>query len=272
MLDAEIMVNLKKLAIIILWSCIVAKPLVAIQPINPNYKEILFSIPKEDYEALEMLFKNLMIENYLAYTLFGTKPITHKGAFFYHPTSMRYDSDQIFINNWKIWKKYAKLPQFKTPNYAFLEKKFPESFEIHFVNKRNVIACIELNIAIFRSIFGNDITPQEILNTILCSDDIYDAIGQSQILYGILFGFGKQNAIGYHQKFELGLPIPDPKPFHIERPTAFTPLPLPYFSVFQEDEETNNLKKKYKQERENILKIYSKGNFLDITLQKLTAK
>jgi hypothetical protein len=46
-------------------------------------------------------------------------------------------------------------------------------------------------------------------------------------------------------------------------------LPLPYFVVFGKNRETEILRKTYEQERKKILSIYSKGNFLEITLNKL---
>jgi hypothetical protein len=106
---------------------------------------------------------------------------------------------------------------------------------------------------------------------LISEEDVYEAIGNSQILYGILFGFGEKNARGFNDKFELGHDIPDPIPFNEEDPKPGR-LTLPYFSVFGNSRDTDILRKTYQQERKRILTLYSKGNFLEITLNQLFSK
>lgn len=243
----------------------------ATPPQNLKIQEILSEIPHDDRIVLEQLFSTLILENYFAYTLFGSKPMTHKGAFYDvldRDRTQENAGDHIFLTSWELWKKYASRSEFQTPNYAFVEKKFPELFEIHFLNKKNVEACVEEYFATFQEILGADITPQQVYQNLVYADDVYDALGNSQILYGILFGFGEENARGYHEKFELDLNIPDPISFHDEEQKT-NQLPLPYFSVFRNNRETAVLRKTYQQERERILSLYSNGNFLDITLTQL---
>jgi hypothetical protein len=238
---------------------------------NFSIKAILSQIPKDDYEALDQLFRTLVIENYFAYTLFGSKPMTHKGVFYGVLTRERSkdnEGDQIFLTYWEIWKKYASRPEFQTPNYFFVEKKLPELFEIHFLNRKNVLACVQEYLSTFKEILGEGVTPEKIYYNMITSNDVYEALGNSQILYGILFGFGEKNARGYHEKFELELDIPEPIFFNDEEQKP-NHLSLPYFSVFGPNRETDLLRKTYQQERRRILSLYSKGNFLEITLTKL---
>lgn len=93
---------------------------------KPSVKKKLSLISKEDSEILDQLFRSLVFEDYFAYTLFGSKPMTHKGTFCSVLTRKRSkanESDYIFLTCWKVWKKYASLPEFQTPNFAFVEKK-----------------------------------------------------------------------------------------------------------------------------------------------------
>lgn len=44
--------------------------------------EVLRNIPSEDRELLTKLFRSLLFDDQFAYTLFSSKPITHKGSIF----------------------------------------------------------------------------------------------------------------------------------------------------------------------------------------------
>lgn len=96
----------------------------------------------------------------------------------------------------------------------------------------------------------------------LKSDDLFEALGNSQVLYGILLGYGEENAKGFD------LDLPDPKPFSKESPKP-NRLTLPYFQTFSTSQETPFLRKQYQEDRKKILSIYSNGNLLEITLTKL---
>ena len=88
--------------------------------------EILRNISVEDRKALIQLLQSLLFEDQFAYNLFGSKPITHKRVFF--------DTDlSNFIPQWQILKRYLSFMDGSLSNFAFLEKAYPESFEIHFV-------------------------------------------------------------------------------------------------------------------------------------------
>jgi hypothetical protein len=237
---------------------------------KPRVQELLSKISREDYQALDKLFYCLMFENYFAYTLFGTKPITYHGAFYDQPTATieRPNSAIIFLTNWKVWEKYAKHSEFQTKNFIFLEEKRPELFGVYFINKKNVLQCVKENIEIFKCVLGKEITPEKVLQLLIESKDIYEPLKDNHILYGILFGFGAENATAFYQKFELALPLPDPTPFHNEDP-KISLLPLPYFMTFHPNSDTERLRKLYTEERKHILSTYEQGNFLEITFNQL---
>ena len=236
-----------------------------------SVKKILSNIPKEDYQALDALFRCLVFERYFAYTLFGSKPMTHYGAFCeqHYQKITHPGSKFIFLNYWKVWKKYSHLPEFQTANFVFIEEKDSELFRVHFLNKKNVIRNVKDNIHVFQEVLGDNITPEQVLDLILKSNNVDEALGAGDLLCGILFGFGIENARAFHQIYQLGLPLKnDAAPFHNEEFVPYL-LPLPYFMVFQPSTQTEMLRKQYQQEREKILELYSKGNFLEITLTQL---
>lgn len=224
----------------------------AAQCSSANY--IIQHISSEDKAILTELFRSLLFDDQFAYTLFGSKPITHKGVFFGTDTAN-------FIPKWQVWKKYSYFFDTCFSNFAFLEKSNQELCEIHFVNKKLVLEAVEKYADAFTGILG-EVKPKDVLERILKSNDLFEAIGNSQTLYGILLGYGEENARG----FELNLP--NARPF-IEGNAGDTCLALPYFQTFSPCQETSYLRKQYLQEREKILSIYSRGNILEITLTRL---
>jgi hypothetical protein len=96
----------------------------------------------------------------------------------------------------------------------------------------------------------------------LKSEDLFEALGNSQTLYGIFLEYGEENAKGFEPN------LLDSKPFTKENPKP-NRLTLPYFQTFSPGQETALLRKQYQQDRKKILSIYSKGNLLEITLIEL---
>ena len=125
-------------------------------------------------------------------------------------------------------------------------------------------------------------------------------IKDNQMLWGILLGYGVHNAKLYYKRDKLEqfinseiLPkIPEKKPIptknfssieeeyeylnsklqlfgeHIYSPLLVRTL---HFVADLEHSETKTLKKKYRDLRGKISAIYAKGDFLEITLSKLTS-
>jgi hypothetical protein len=236
---------------------------------SPPPDLFLKNIPLEDRQKLTLLFKSLMLDDYLAYTLFGSKPMTHKAAFFEqsYKSICKPTSTNLFLKYWPLWKKYSNNLQM--PNYAFIEKKYPELFEIHFVNKSNVLQCVKNHLRTFKKILGDSITPQEVLNSILNGEDVYESLGNSQVLYGILFGFGEESSQLFYEKYELGRMLPDSISFNTEPPDSPHLLPLPNFAIFYHSLEIDEIRRAFEKERSEIIKIYSQGDFLEITLSQL---
>lgn len=131
-----------------------------------------------------------------------------------------------------------------------------------------MLACVKAHLPTFKEILGENITPEQVYADMIRAEDVYEVLGDSQILYGILFGFGEGNARGYQDKFVLEFDIPEPTSFNDEEQRA-NHLSLPYFAVFGNKLETDCLRRMYQQERGRILSLYSKGNFLEITLNQL---
>jgi hypothetical protein len=156
-----------------------------------------------------------------------------------------------------------------------------------------------LPLNLFRKAFGKDITGPILVEKIEKDHKVLFILSNQQTLLGILLGYGEHNArlfdkrnqishFVYKKKFpKTPVIIPNPSEgfssLQDEFSSYFSILthfgdrkysPLVIRSVFfvadHTHPETIALQQKYKKMRGEISAIYSKGDFLEITLSKLT--
>jgi hypothetical protein len=132
---------------------------------------------------------------------------------------------------------------------------------------------------------------------------LYEILNRNEVLYGLLLGFGKENAAFFDKRCKLydivnaPLPVTEnpyesyspkfPLPnasyndleheyFSLEKRRLFfgwnaslCPIRSPQFIAIKDDSETAALEKKYRVLQHKLIKIYSEGDFLDTTLAQL---
>lgn len=142
-----------------------------------------------------------------------------------------------------------------------------------FINKSACLNVIESNISLFINKIGVSLQPEEILEYIVSSSDLFkEGLCCSQALLGLLLGYGKENAIGFEKHFSKkrnlfrATPMNSSEIFHLEDEG----LMIPGFASFS-NKETWQIMRKYKKERGTIIDIYSNGNFLELTLKRLSS-
>lgn len=237
----------------------------------------LSKIPEEKRNILSILFSHFVFDKCFAYTLFGSKPMSTTAV--YKPSRasvliLYQNYSNCYLDSlWNTWEKYKEI--FPMNNFVFLTQEKGDFFEIYFINKKNCLMVIEENLSLFQNEMGFKKTSQEILDSLYNSEDIFcDALKKSQILYGILFGYGRENAAGFynlHCHPNRHIIKHSERIDHDWLSTPFCALELPRFASFSEEEGTR-LIRKYDAERKEILDVYSKGDFLEITLKKLSEK
>lgn len=227
-----------------------------------NYKE---KIPSEDFLEIENFFCYLMLEGQFAYTLFGDKPISTIGIFKrknIYSILLPNTHDRV-IYQWSIWKKYAST--FQSKNYLIISNESSDLLEIYLINRNACKKIICENLILFQDVLGTEATPEAILKSIETSQQIAkEALKGSQLLYGILLGYGVSNAYGFEQihRYQNYILKP-PKPFHEECLSGPVLIQLPFFMVFHQNSETIKLKEVYCQKRKEICSIFnSKGGLL----------
>jgi len=257
----------------------------------------IHSIPSQDREALEAFFKQLVSFDPFAYVIFGDKPIAIAGyKDLSHPTPLskknhnREILDALFsrlntnnlrvFHGFKTWGKYKSL--FPMQNYLILECEnlIPNEYIcIMIINKKAFLKTVASHLDDFQKILGQEMTPLLLLERFQTKKDIFQGVLKShQTLIGILFGFGKHNAQLYHERDELM----HRKSMRLENcpqklkgfNTATLALnslmlELPRFVADLSHLETKQLRHKYLLQRQEILKHYKSGDFLETTLQQL---
>ena len=269
---------------------------------NQYVSEILNTIPEQEKEALERLFRYLFNGEHFIYTLFGEKPMSWTN---YAITIA--DSDDIlllqselkFRKRWQIWKKYAHL--FPMKHYLLIEvaSYVSDKHDIYFINKQYFINKINEHLDLFQEALKENITGASLLKKIEDNPKLLSFFNNQPLLLGILLGYGEHNARLFDQRDKLSpfvyrkefpkIPIKIPTPsngfssLHEEFNSYFSVLTLfgdpkysplvihsVHFVADHKHPETIALQEKYRKMRGEISAIYSKGNFLEITLSKLT--
>lgn len=270
---------------------------------SQNIKDTLSKIPKDEKEQLEMLFRGFFNGEHFSYTLFGDKPMSisnySNGFFDKNETLSKIRCKYNTKTEWNTWKKYELL--FPMTRYLLIEvfQKSENSNNIYFINKKYFIHTIDKYANLFQPVFGEDITGYSLLKKIEEDPSLLLMIEKHQLLLGILLGYGEHNARLYDKRDELSpfvwrrkfpeIPIKPPLPSpgfsslkeefnaYFSVLTCFgdykySPLMIKsvHFAADHKHRETKKLKRKYEKMRGDISSIYAKGDFLEITLLKLT--
>lgn len=260
-------------------------------------------IPMEDRWVLEDFFRNLILDEGGAYTLFGDKPMTYDAWF----EISRDDipsiliSGRIFMANerlaigWKTWEKYRHL--FPSRNYLLMARHRNEHWiELLLINRLQFAKKVKENLCEFGSAYENGFFSKSVLKQYEDgSDSLFRLLKEHHGLFGILLGYGKRNAYLYHERDRILLdffhftlktnPRPSPEFKTVEEemeyfqrtltqvfgksaPKAVKYLSLPCFIVDPGSGETQELRRKYLYQRRGIQKIYCRGDFLVTTLRR----
>jgi hypothetical protein len=253
-------------------------------------------ISSNEKEELEYLFRYLMYHSSFVYVLFGDKPMSFESFiktedvwkyFMRNFTSFEPGLEFCkFQRGWAAWKKYKHL--FPLKKFILVHQEEPiflGYMSIFFVHKKNLLKTMREHAEDFKDILGEGFNPEEILDCFYKNVITMDKkLKRHPVLQGILLGYGKENAWNYYNlsKFRYKM-SKDPSayeefrkaqekfvPFSTHNYDLECPIYLPMFGCDPKSKETLNLKRKYKKQRADIYKKYQEGDFLEVTLLKLT--
>jgi hypothetical protein len=248
----------------------------------------------EERLYLDAFFKSSAFTD-LSYVLFGHKPFSF--ITYCNPNARAIPFDSISIKDLKVRKGLEIFEKYQlsslSNDFFFRIYKESEDAMVILLNKNRFLKVIDKNKKDFESILGNHITSKELLTKIIETDNLEECINNHVALFGILLGYGRNNAWLFHQKialkpklneFNLSLkkqnsleneleeinkkmgPFSDR--FESQQPFA-TKLFLPGFMADANDWETKKLKKKYTKDRKKIAELQTRSDFSKIVLERL---
>lgn len=231
----------------------------------------LKKIPSRELREIENFFRYLVWNEQalFGYTLLGEKPLSVTYFPQKPPEQLKtIKHPMVQLPKWlSSWEKYQHL--FKMNKFVLFSYKGSLAVEIYLLNKDLVVKKIQENHNLFKEQLEVDKTPEEILEQLLLSRNFFkEGLNGSQVLFGILLGYGTENSLGFNS-YNSGTTEPPPKTFEQSTKINRYYMPLPFFAIFSE-KETNDLLQSYSLQRKKILSMYSKGNFLKTTLRQLT--
>jgi len=276
-----------------------------------SVRKNLQKIPAEERDCLEWFLRRAVAGDTLGYVLFGEKPIAVIGFcdpqvqlhwiedWIDHIPRSLYADNLKMLRGWEVWEKHKDL--FPLRNYAFVQSKnFVENdFQaLIFINKKAFLKTVRLYLNDFRAVLGNDVTPELLLREVLQSNDVFSKVFRNhQGLIGTILGYGRHNAWLFHERemshpymkvrwnrlvklsagngrnkqkkiCQLLQPFVDGKSSDLN---MFS-LGLPRFVADLHHAETRNLKREYWDVYQHIMERYKKHDFLEATLEQMTAE
>jgi len=274
---------------------------------NHPLDERIASVDKTDLVDIEVLFRKLVFEDDFGYTLFGEKPISLAGYFTEQPVGniLLGHSGRFPVGSlWKTWSKYQQ--SFVGQNFLLLNEPDSSCEEIRvitFINKKYFVAKVNEHLDLFREELGDDVTSEGLLERISAGKEtFFEILHDNEVLYGILLGYGKDNALAFERRYELMKALlphclsgSHDYTLHIPKklanfsslqdelsyweasidgfawPSKWALVRPPGFVALKDTAETLELQKKYRETQRNLTALYSEGDFLNTTLRQLSS-
>lgn len=263
--------------------------------------EELNNIPEQDKKDLEELFSYFIQRTTFSYTLFGDKPaswfVISLPEFPKIKSFKRIiygQTEQIPLwSRWQTWKQYEN--KFPLKKYILIEEddhKLPFRKDIFLINKQHFIKTVNQHIDIFHVALNRKISGEGLLQEMEHKSSFRSVLLNSDLLLGILLGFGEHNSVLYQQRENLSLLYQKYEPIlsqdaplfkklenkmkvltEILQPVGesrFIKVGTVQFVADLNSPQTHFLVDKYKDMREKICSLYLNGKLLDITLMYLT--
>jgi hypothetical protein len=272
----------------------------------------LRSIPQDDREKLEYFFHTLIRDHGFGHVLFGNKSmgwdrIANLQKQWWNPEWI--NCPFSLLNNYyslnatclQTWLHYRHL--FPSKKFLLLIKPSKKKcFDVFCINKAEFLKVVRKNIRELQQKLGVSFTAEKFLERIIEEEgDIFlNVFKGKESIFGLLLGYGRENAALFERFFELKYPrkcacVPPRIAVHslpsfgfssLEEELAFIEdltqineieektfppvgfmLPLG-FRADPNSQETKQLEANYLQEHRKIVCICREGNFLEKVLQQ----
>jgi hypothetical protein len=266
---------------------------------SPYKQTSQFEVTAEEKQWMGKFFHDLLFGEGVAFTLWGTKPITEIVLYHYTDEEMtamlretsKEERENCYVNdnydlpdNWEKWEKVQS--RFPIKKYLIFRSRFNEDGKISFVYFVDILktaTLIQSNYELFRRAVEFDFHPFEVVLDMQNRESPFwqkvRSSKESPLLWGLLFGYGKMNSLAYYWKyFDCPHSCEDrlksfPSQFSNPSPRGQVRLSeknflIPAFISFSEDDEVI---RRYQGERERIKNAYKGDDRLQFVLNQLTS-
>ncbi len=210
--------------------------------------------------------------------------------------------DADYIGNigklWDFWeqissrfpisKKFLLVKTERPPEDVAIFESCEKMYDILFVDVFETASVLQENYDLFKRAVGFDFDPLKITLEIgKPGSSFWTSINSPKYsyLWGLLYGFGKENSFSYYWKYRLFWSDMTPEtqaekafaesikkqPFRFAQDffmkCSIDDFPIPAFATYSKP---NSMVMQYEKEREEIQKLYKGKDFVDYTLELLT--
>lgn len=271
--------------------------LISILRSTPRSVQVLSQMSLEDRHYLAVFLSGILFSDDCSYLLFGSKPIAvaecEKFTSFHFSRYWMCEMDFKAAKGFEVFKKYQHL--FSSDNIIVRLDEDEEGCSVLMINKKNLLKTLKEHIHDFKLVLGPQVTIESLFAQITRKDHLADVVNHHEALFGILLGYGRNNAWLFHEKgallHRLNSFIPPQKRDNslekmyaetVAKTTFFSEdaheykyilksprLPLLHFVADPSSAETKMIKEQYSKERENMRKLFARQGFVEATLQLL---
>ncbi|MCC6127780.1 MAG: FKBP-type peptidyl-prolyl cis-trans isomerase [Chlamydiae bacterium] len=161
---------------------------------NQEVKAFLCDLKPEDRILLEDFFRILM-RTIQGFVICGDKPM---GLMGYLNTTVRVPSSSpdasILVKGKELWQRLKISPDNKEYFFAIFDAC--GYCNLMAINRRAFLRAVDDNISLFRYALGPTLTAEKLLQSLIdANDDFYKVFKDDNVLFGILMGYGTQNAL-----------------------------------------------------------------------------
>lgn len=179
-----------------------------------------------------------------------------------------YPGYSILWKGWETWERYSDL----FPSDNFVLRFIPDTNTLVIINKKTTRNILEDNIDLFQIHSKPSLTSERLLEKICRPTDEDYLIGKKCILWGILLGYGRNNAIAFSNKSYMQK-LQNYHPYQAS--DAFDPYLNPGFMIIKNgtnERENKHIRTLFNKAKENLQIEFKDGNYLEKFIEIFTEK
>jgi hypothetical protein len=162
--------------------------------------DALRTLSEEDRKVLSLLSENILCRTDWGYTLFGDKPMSSISV--RNEWARREPLKHLIDLATPLLKRYGHVLHDR--NFVVHIERSPEVTTYYLINKKSFLQTVQKNIDLFRNWHKKELTPRQLFDLARDDTSIFEDIcKKSQALFGILFGYGTQNALTFERRAQI---------------------------------------------------------------------